>query len=96
MPTGQTSKWHLDRTVNVAVLIALFAYFVGGVLWYSQTNSRLSILELNQLKDESQERRLIQLETKFDYIKEILGSIQSKLDNSKIALDKKESNVVVK
>lgn len=90
MLRNNEGSWHLDRNINVPVIMALVAYFIGGVLWYGQTNNRLSTLELNQLKDESQERRLIQLETKFDYIKETLTQIQTKLDNAKVALGQKE------
>jgi hypothetical protein len=76
--------WHLDKTVNVSIIIVLIVQFAGAVLWYSNVNNRLDNVERAIALDASQEKRLTQLETKFDWIKETLGGIASDVKKNQL------------
>lgn len=51
--------WHLDRTVNLSIVIVLLAQFAGGVWWVSAVSNRL---ETEALVNERQDSRLTLIE----------------------------------
>jgi hypothetical protein len=77
-------SWHLDKTVNVSIILVLLVQFGAAVVWYSSVNNRLDNVEKAIAGDSTQEKRLIQLETKFDYIKETLGSIAADVKKNQL------------
>lgn len=47
-PIGQ---WHLDKNINLSVLIVLVVQFIGAVIYVSKMDSRIASLEHEQVKD---------------------------------------------
>ncbi len=48
-------SWHIDRTINLSIVIAVAAQFAGGVWWVSGVSNRL---ETAILANERQDNRL--------------------------------------
>jgi hypothetical protein len=81
-------SWHLDKTVNVSIILVLLLQFAAAVVWYSSVNNRLDNVEKAVAGDSTQEKRLIQLETKFDFIKETLSVIAADLKKNQLDREK--------
>jgi hypothetical protein len=81
-------SWHLDKTVNVSIILVLLLQFAAAVVWYSSVNNRLDNVEKAVAGDSTQEKRLIQLETKFDFIKETLSVIAADVKKNQLDREK--------
>jgi len=47
-PIGQ---WHLDKNINLSVLIVLVIQFIGFIVYVAKMDSRIESLETEQIKD---------------------------------------------
>lgn len=48
--TGNRERWHLDKTVNISVVLAIFVQGAIGVWWGSAINTRVSTVEAHSLQ----------------------------------------------
>lgn len=72
-------RWHLDRRVPIALIIAITAQFFTAVWWASGMDSRVSTLEQLAVNNASVESRLARMEESQSWIKKILERIEAKL-----------------
>lgn len=72
-------RWHVDKTVPVALLLGLAVQAAGAFWWAASTSARVDQLERQVAAAAPQAERLIRVEEK-------LGGVQSSLAEIKAAL----------
>jgi len=80
MPPHEDRKWHLDRNVLIALIVAL-AVQTSAVSWWAATlSARVDLLERQAVAIGPQAERIIRLETKVDGITGGLSEIKALID----------------
>jgi hypothetical protein len=82
-PTEPQGRWHVDKTINLAVIIGLIGIFmatgssVGAGIWFaSKMESRTATLEKRVELAEPLAGQVIRLQTTVDDIKESVTEIK--------------------
>lgn len=70
-------RWHVDKKVPIALIIALTAQTACAVWWASGINARVDSLERQVSSYASVAERVIRIEGKIDAFKETLNDIKS-------------------
>lgn len=78
-PADDRRRWHIDKTVPLAALLAAAIQFVALVWWGAMMTARVEQLERQQTAAAPQAERLIRVEEK-------LGAVQAALVEIKAAL----------
>jgi len=74
-------RWHIDRGIPIAVILALIGIAYAGIQRLSEQDERISKVELNvQYIQQSRTIDQGRTEKKFDELKTDLRTINSKLD----------------
>lgn len=76
----EPEHWTLDKKVPLAIIVALFAQFVGFVYFTAQLENRVSQLEVSIDLARGDRDRLTRVEEKLDGIKGVMQRIESYLD----------------
>jgi hypothetical protein len=80
MSLQEDRKWHLDRKVPIALILAL-AIQTSAVSWWAATlSARVDLLERQAVAIGPQAERIIRLETKVDGITGGLSEIKALID----------------
>lgn len=80
MSPHEDGKWHLDRKVPIALILAL-AFQTSAVSWWAATlSARVDLLERQAVAIGPQAERIIRLETKVDGIAGGLSEIKALID----------------
>lgn len=74
------NRWHLDRRVPIALILAIFIQTVGAVWWAATATNRLAELEKDTAGTVDRGNRLIRLEVGVETLKETLEKMDGKLD----------------
>lgn len=88
MEDPATSHWHIDKRINISILLGLLGFAISVFLWGSSVEERVSVLTL---QDQWLERRISdnklqyqgevsRLERRFDRLDVVLIRIEDKLD----------------
>ena len=72
----ESKRWHLDKTVPLAVIIAMFVQTAGFVFWAGALSERVSNLEKQQTSTAPQADRLTRVEVKIENIQEGITEIK--------------------
>jgi hypothetical protein len=72
-------EWHLDKRVNISIIVAVFLQTAAAIWWSSAINTRVDQLERGASISASQDSRIVRLETKMDLIFQNLTEIKSML-----------------
>lgn len=70
------ARWHLDKRVPIAMLLALIAQTGTGFWWAATTSERINNLEKRAEFSAPQADRLTRVEVKLDVVQEALGEIK--------------------
>lgn len=70
------ARWHLDKRVPIALLLALVAQTGTGFWWAATTSERINNLEKRAEFSAPQADRLTRVEVKLDVVQEALGEIK--------------------
>ena len=76
---GNGMRWHIDRTVNLAVVIGFLGTFMGGVYYAGSASARFEALERREATYASFAERMIRIET------QLLG-IEASLQDIKLTI----------
>ncbi len=76
-PDGATKHWHLDKRVNLSIIITIIIQTAALLIWGTRLDSRVEVLERRHVLVEPQAERIIRLETKVDGIDKTLGEIKT-------------------
>jgi H+/gluconate symporter-like permease len=82
-----TSSWHLDKRIPVALIITIMTGYTGGVIWVSNLSNRIDLQDqtLSRIENEVEKRstaasdasnRIIRIEEKLANQTEILQEIK--------------------
>ena len=78
------AKWHLDKRIPIALIVAIAMQTGAGIWWLSSINSRVNSLELQAgptlAGAASRESRIVRLETQFENLITTMRRIDEKLD----------------
>lgn len=83
---GERRRWHIDRQIPVAVLVALFLQSAAILIWAVRLDARVGVLETAQAgerESRNSERvveRIVRLETIAEQTKTGLEVINVKID----------------
>ena len=67
-PRDRPSRWHVDRTVNLSVVVGFLIWTLAGVWYASGMAERLTQVEHKVEAASPQSERITRLETKMDSI----------------------------
>lgn len=70
------TRWHLDKKVPIALLLAIMAQTGTGFWWAATTSERINNLEKRAESVAPQADRLTRVEVKLDVVQENLGEIK--------------------
>lgn len=70
------ARWHLDKKVPIALLLAIMAQTGTGFWWAATTSERINNLEKRAESVAPQADRLTRVEVKLDVVQENLGEIK--------------------
>ena len=73
-------KWHLDRSVPVALIVALVSHSAIAIWFAAKLDSRLSAVEQFVAENKTTDRRLAVIETRLGSMDATLERIDRKLD----------------
>lgn len=76
-PVGQ---WHLDKTINISVLIVLVVQFAGLIIYITKMDDRISHLEADQLKDNEARSQLSRMDERLIGMDKILVNLQKLIE----------------
>jgi hypothetical protein len=75
--TDRDGKWHIDKTVNIAV-VAGFLGTIGSGIWFAgQITQRVAYLEHEREVTAPQADRITRVETKLDIVQSTLVEIKA-------------------
>ena len=77
--TPQASRWHIDRSISVADVVAIISSGVLVMTAYSALNTRLTVVEARQ--DQQQRQRtedMTQIRGDIEYIRRTLETIAAR------------------
>ena len=69
--------WHLDKRVNLSIIIAIVAQTAALLIWGTRLDSRVENLEKRFVAVEPQAERIIRLEAKVDAIDKSIGEVKT-------------------
>lgn len=78
-------EWHLDKRVNISIIIAVCLQTSAAIWWSSAINTRVDQLERGASLTANQDSRIVRLETKMDLIFQNLTEIKSLLRGQRAA-----------
>lgn len=81
-PQTDTARWHLDKRVPIALILALIMQTAGALTWAGAASERI-----NQLERQTQDRNAIgertaRVEEQVRYMRVTLDRIEEKLDRA--------------
>lgn len=76
----EDGRWHLDKKVPIALIIAILVQTGTGVWWASSINSRVVSLEARNAASSDQPGRIIRVETQIENMNTLMRRIEEKLD----------------
>lgn len=75
------ARWHVDRKVPVALMVTMFLAFAGqtttAIWWASKMDSRVDILEKQNVTSAPNADRLTRVEVKLESVQAGIGEIKS-------------------
>jgi hypothetical protein len=72
----EDGRWHLDRRVPIALIVAMVIQTGGIVWWAASASERLAALEKKVDSTAPQADRLTRVEVKLDVVQDNLGEIK--------------------
>ena len=78
------NTWHVDRSVNIAVVAGFVGSIASGIWFAATTNARIGELERMQQIAAPQADRLTRVETKLDAIHESLAEIRALINKTMV------------
>lgn len=88
--SGETKEsWHLSKSVNISVLLALVVYLVGAIWFFGNQNQKI---EQNTIAIAKQEQRLNTLEVIANKQAVTLGRIDENIRQVRDTLRRIETN----
>lgn len=79
-------KWHVDKTIPIAIILSIFAQTAGAVWWASKVNStvnsntsRIAKLEIAMEANQQITERLVRVEVRQESANDMLSKIVEKL-----------------
>jgi hypothetical protein len=75
----QTSQWHLDKRVPVALILTLIVQGAAMVWWGSAIDHRVAAVEQRLSALDDSRERLIRLEASVSYQQQVLQEIRDEL-----------------
>lgn len=85
-PTKERRGWHLDKSVNLPFLLALFIAGMGAMGYISAQNNRQTIVETKQANQEVELKNI-----KTDFKNDLM-----RLENSSIRMEQKLDRIIEK
>lgn len=76
----EDGRWHLDKKVPIALIVAILIQTGTGVWWLSSINSRVVSLEARNAAASDQPGRIIRVETQIENMNTLMRRIEEKLD----------------
>ena len=76
----EDGRWHLDKKVPIALIVAILIQTGTGVWWLSSINSRVVSLEARTAASSDQPGRIIRVETQIENMNTLMRRIEEKLD----------------
>jgi uncharacterized coiled-coil protein SlyX len=87
-PSRFDSQWHLDKRVNVAMIVGAVAHLCAFVWMVSAMNTRLDTVEAKLSAQTSSVERLAILEAKMVGVDRSVARIEVQMDRIEAKLDK--------
>ncbi|MBG52594.1 MAG: hypothetical protein CML99_09275 [Rhodobiaceae bacterium] len=79
-PTEEEAHWHLDKRVQIALILALVMQTAGALTWAGAASERISQLERRTSESSEIGERTARVEEQVRYMRTILDRIEQKLD----------------
>ncbi len=79
-PAAQGERWRLDRSVSVAILVALGVQAAGALLWAGRAEARMDDLKQQLDRQQPVAERLARLEEQALSTRAAIDRIEAKLD----------------
>lgn len=76
----QTSKWHLDRRVNLSIIITIVLQCVVFGFYAGQTSAAVETLQEQVAALQNTQERLTRVETQLDGANTLLNRIDTRLE----------------
>ena len=68
-------KWQLEKHIPLSVIIMLLLQFATTVWWAARVDSRLSVLEREELLHAADSEKLVRIEEKLNYLAERINKM---------------------
>ena len=73
-------RWHLDRRVPIALIVAILFQTAGALVWAGAASQRMNHLERQVAEDRDLSERTVRLEEQATHMRASLDRIEGKLD----------------
>ncbi len=80
MTEDETSDWHLDRRLPIALIFAIAVQTGAGLIWAGAAGERIRQLEDQSLLSRDMSERLVRVEEQIGFARVTLDRIERKLD----------------
>jgi len=75
-----TAKWRLDRRVPLTVLVALLVQFAAAIVWATQLDARVDMIERHAMDGSGLSVRFARLEERLEFLKQDMSFLKTQLD----------------
>jgi len=78
----EPGRWHLDRRVPLALIVAILIQTAGALMWAGAASERINQLERQVISEDDMGERTARLEAQAAYMRATLARIEDKLDRA--------------
>jgi hypothetical protein len=80
MPPDKSKRWAIERRVTLAVVLTLLMQAAGALIWATELDARVGIVEREQVSTSGLTERFIRLEERLDFLKRDTETIKRQLE----------------